>query len=317
MVRELKPVVVHISNWHTNWILEGIFRESAAACALRPTWQIHATSRRDYLRPKVIRGKLNPQVGELNIFTHQQTFFSVIAHNPELIRKTRNRVYFTHFNIGQTLDESQISSLNFCERILVQNKSMQEFLIGFGVSKEIIVRAPGAVNRDFYTCADSFPGKVFVLFSGNFKYRKNPELIARVIAKMSDIDFIIHGLNWDSFPDRILDDLTNIKKINFDLSIQPELMRQASLYVSLSLAEGGPYTVFEALASGTPVVATNTGFCEEFINEANGILLPNPPDLDTVEKSIRLALSMKRNVWNQDLLYGKWQWEDLGRLIYE
>jgi glycosyltransferase involved in cell wall biosynthesis len=194
---------------------------------------------------------------------------------------------------------------------------MEEFLIGLGVSEETIALAPGAVDREIYAPVNSFPDKVFVLFSGNFKYRKNPELIAKVIAKMSDIDFVIHGLHWETFPEDSLNGLTNVRKIDFDLRIQPELMRQASLYVSLSFVEGGPYTILEALASGTPVIATDTGFAAEFITSSKGHLLPNPPDLDSVERSIRNGLNLKAEVWDKDLLDGKWKWEDLGRLIYE
>jgi glycosyltransferase involved in cell wall biosynthesis len=97
---------------------------------------------------------------------------------------------------------------------------------------------------------------------------------------------------------------------------QPHLIRQASLYVSLALIEGGPYPVLEALASGTPVVATDTGFCAEFVNAANGILLPNSPELESVIPAIRQALNLKGMVWDQELLFGKWQWKDLGSVIF-
>jgi len=313
----MKPVVVHISNWHTNWIIGGIFREAAEACALEPAWQIHSTSRRDFLYPRVLKGRFNPQLGELNVYAHQDTYFSVFAHESQKLQITRNRVYFTHLNLGQTLSENQITSLRFCERILVQNVKMEEYLLTAGISKSVIVRVPGAVNRDIYKPIDTIPERGFVLFAGNFKYRKNPDLIAQVIASMPDIDFVIHGQNWEAFPAEFLKGLPNLKRIDFKLKRQPELMRRASLYVSLSLVEGGPYTVLEALASGTPVVATDTGFCAEFINHSNGQLLRNPPNLDLVENSIRQSLKLKKNVWNQDLLKGKWQWKDLGQLIYD
>jgi glycosyltransferase involved in cell wall biosynthesis len=70
------------------------------------------------------------------------------------------------------------------------------------------------------------------------------------------------------------------------------------------------------LASGTPVVATNTGFCEEFVNESNGRLLANEPDLDIVKRAIQQGIELKQSLWDTDLLHGKWQWKDLGALIY-
>jgi len=313
---KVKPVVVHISNWHTKWIIGGIFKEAAEACFLQPYWNIYPTSRKDFLNPHVLKGKISPLKGELNIYAHQDTYFSLFTNNPEQIINSRNRVFFTHFNIGQNPTESQISSLKYCERILVQNESMESYLISAGISEEIVARAPGAVSRERFHPDGAIPHQQFVLFSGNFKYRKNPELIAQVISVMPEVEFVIHGLNWEEFPKELLNGLPNLKRIDFEFKEQPKLMRMASLYVSLAVIEGGPYSVLEALASGTPVVATDTGFCSEFINDANGILLSNPPAFGQIQDSIRAGLKLKESVWNQDLLQGKWQWEDLGNLIF-
>jgi glycosyltransferase involved in cell wall biosynthesis len=74
--------------------------------------------------------------------------------------------------------------------------------------------------------------------------------------------------------------------------------------------------VLEALASGTPVVATNTGFCAEFVNQSNGRLLPNEPDVGIVKRAIQEGIELKESLWDKDLLHDKWQWRDLGELIY-
>lgn len=313
---KVRPVVVHISNWHTKWIIGGIFREAAEAFNLKCYWNVYPTSRREFLNPRVLKAKIFPLEGELNVYAHQDTYFSVYTTNPGQIISSRNRVFFTHFNIGNNPNESQISALKYCERILVQNESMEKYLISVGISKNVIARAPGAVNRNFFYPSHSLPDKEFVLFSGDFKYRKNPDLIARVISSMPDTEFVIHGQNWEIFPSEILNGLPNLKRIDFRLNTQPELIRQASLYVSLAVVEGGPYPVLEALASGTPVVATDTGFCAEFINDLNGYLLPNPVKISQVQESIRKGLKLKESVWDQDLLHGKWQWKDLGRIIF-
>jgi len=316
MGMKMRPVVIHISNWHAKWIIGGIFREAAEASDVQPYWRFYSTSKKDSFHPHVLKGRIFPRQGELNIYAHQDTYFSVFASNPEQITSSRNRVFFTHFNVGQNPSASQISSLRYCERILVQNESMESYLISAGVSKHTVVRAPGAVSREIYKPSKAIPDRQFVLFSGDFKYRKNPDLIAQVICSMPDTDFVIHGQNWAIFPPEIVNGLPNLKRIEFNLKGQPGLMRQASLYVSLAVVEGGPYPVLEALASGTPVVATDTGFCAEFINDTNGILLPNPAELSQVQDSIREGLKLKESVWNQDLLNGKWQWKDLGELIF-
>ncbi len=309
-------VVVHIANWHTKWIIGGIFREAAEAYSLKPVWRIYPTSKKDFLDLKVILSRVHSGIGQLNVYAHQDTYFSVFATIPEQIRHNRNRVYFTHFNQGQILTQEQISALEYCEKILVQNEAMQNYLISKGVSTDKIVRIPGAVNREIFKPVNRIPETRYVLFSGDFKYRKNPDLIAEVITHMPDIDFVIHGKNWKIFSPEFLKVSGNLKCLDFDLRMQAALIREASLYVSLSLVEGGPYPVLEALASGTPVVATDTGFCAEFINSTNGILLPNQPELEIVVDAIRQTCRLKDHTWNQDLLQGNWQWKDLGNLIY-
>jgi len=43
-------------------------------------------------------------------------------------------------------------------------------------------------------------------------------------------------------------------------------MRDASVFLSNSWFVGGPFPVLEALASGMPALATNTGFALDLIN---------------------------------------------------
>lgn len=309
--------MVHISNWHTNWILAAIFRESAQANGIRPAWRVYQTGRKDLINPKVVKGKITNLIGALNVYAHQETYFSIFKKNPSQITSNRNRVYFTHFNEGQSLSQENIHSLMHCEKILVQNDGMKLYLESVGVEKQKIVKIPGAVDRTVYFPGLEPPDREYVLFSGDFKYRKNPELVAQIIQRMPDIDFIIHGKNWQIFPNGFFESMPNVLRLDFDISRQAKLMRSASAFVTLSYIEGGPYSVLEALASGTPVVATDTGFCREFINSSNGILLPNIPDKNEVESSIRTVLKLKKLLWGRDLLNGKWQWRDLGRLIYD
>lgn len=311
-----KPIVVHISSWHTKWVIGGIFREAAEAISLKFSWRIYPTSRNDLLRPEILKSRIFPNFGDLNVYAHQDTYFNSFASDPKVVKKNRNRVFFTHFSESYYLTESQVNSLQYCERIMVQNEYMENHLTKRGVPKNRIKRAPGAVNRLTYQPCKEKPKVSFVLFSGDFKYRKNPGLISQVIENMPGVNFIVHGRNWDIFPSKFLSGYPNLKRLDFNLDNQPNLIRQASLYVSLSLIEGGPYSVLEALASGTPVVATDAGFCSEFISEKNGKLLPNPPDIGLVTSAITNALKMKDAVWDKDLLNGRWQWKDLGEIIY-
>lgn len=59
----------------------------------------------------------------------------------------------------------------------------------------------------------------------------------------------------------------------------PQLLAAADVYVSPSLSEGAPVTLLEAMAAGTPVVATRVGGVPEIINDGeNGLLVPAGDD---------------------------------------
>lgn len=70
----------------------------------------------------------------------------------------------------------------------------------------------------------------------------------------------------------------------------PQLLKLFDLFVSASLKEGMPYTLIEALAAGSPVVATDVIGNRDIIrNEKNGFLVPskNPQKL---EKAMETAI---------------------------
>jgi glycosyltransferase involved in cell wall biosynthesis len=71
----------------------------------------------------------------------------------------------------------------------------------------------------------------------------------------------------------------------------PTLLRQADVFVLPSLYEGLPVSVLEAMAAGTPVVATAVGGTDEAVVAGEtGILVP-PGDPEALAKALREILS--------------------------
>ena len=96
--KNMNSIVVHISSWHTKWIIGGIFREASEACSIKPTWRVYSNSKRDVLNLYVLKSRINPAVGQLNIYAHQDTYFSIFSTMPAQITNTRNRV-FSHISM--------------------------------------------------------------------------------------------------------------------------------------------------------------------------------------------------------------------------
>ncbi len=87
--------------------------------------------------------------------------------------------------------------------------------------------------------------------------------------------------------------------------------------LSLATNEGGPFPILEALASGTPVIATATGFAPDLINPRKGILLPLSPTLSEVTIALQVCREMKQLSWAEDMTHGKLSWDVLGAKLYK
>lgn len=84
----------------------------------------------------------------------------------------------------------------------------------------------------------------------------------------------------------------------------PQLLKLFDLYVSTSLKEGLPYTLLEALAAGTPVVATNVAGNRDVIrNGKNGFLVP-AKETHILAKTMEKALE-DPELCNQYITNGK------------
>ncbi len=52
-----------------------------------------------------------------------------------------------------------------------------------------------------------------------------------------------------------------------------EFYKKAHVYINMSLNEGSPQPVIEAMACGRPVVSTDVGIVPEYVNDQNGLII--------------------------------------------
>lgn len=76
-----------------------------------------------------------------------------------------------------------------------------------------------------------------------------------------------------------------------------EHMRKSKLFVLPSIEEGLGVVLLEALASGTPIVASNVGGIPDVVTETVGKLV-SPGDLDGLDRAISAILSLSVDKWN-------------------
>ena len=211
-----------------------------------------------------------------------------------------------------------IRKIRLCSKVIVQNSSVKKDLVAAGVNGQKILVAFGAVNRDVYQPINTLEDlkSPYAIIVGDCKPRKRPDLLRKVIESLGEIKFLIHGKNWKEqlgYQDRLP---PNLQIRDFELANNPELIRSASAILNVAKIEGGPYPILEALASGTPVASSDSGFASEVVTEESGVIFPIEADVITIKNALLRAMKMKERVALSDLLKGKLSWKEHGLALY-
>ena len=118
------------------------------------------------------------------------------------------------------------------------------------------------------------------------------EVIRRSAAQLPDLHVVLGGPGWDS-------ELAGLRSLGVSVSATgyipkpdlPLLYSALDVYLMTSRVEGGPCTVFEAMACGTPVVATRVGAVPDLIVDGvNGY----STEVDDVDALVAAVVQLDR-----------------------
>jgi glycosyltransferase involved in cell wall biosynthesis len=227
---------------------------------------------------------------------------------------------------------SRISLKYLTNKVIAITPWEFNFLKKYGAKKEKIINIPNGMSNDFFKKIknNNFKKKHrikkhFVLFFGRLNFTKGPEQfveIAKIILKKrKDIDFLIIGPD-EGMKEEVLRRINNEKKIRLIPSIRDrkeiiKMYQSADVYVMPSYREGLPLTLFEAMASGLPIIASPVnGIPYEITNKKNGFLIPYKKNKQFAEK-IELLLDnpqLRKQISNNNKKHSKkYSWN----LIYK
>jgi alpha-1,3-rhamnosyl/mannosyltransferase len=184
--------------------------------------------------------------------------------------------------------------------------SRREIVRDLGVREERVVVTPYGVADRFSrqsaprtTVADS----PVLLFPGAPTKRKNLDLVLRAMAQAPEANalrrarLVISGANADRFPNHVqtIRDLGLETRIDWRGKVpaetMPDLIASADAVVYPSLHEGFGFPALEAMAAGTPVVASNAACLPEVLGD--GALLIDPSNLKAFTDAVDEALTNK------------------------
>jgi glycosyltransferase involved in cell wall biosynthesis len=191
--------------------------------------------------------------------------------------------------------------INKADKIIAVSNAAAEFISYFTNNhKNILVIPNGIKTKEFLPKKKEFDGKT-ILFTGRIVYRKGVhfliEAMSRVIKKKKEAKLIIIGQGYFR---PFIKNLIKIYHLEDNVILKKSLPRnqlkkyyqKANVFTCPSLyGESFGIVVLEAMASCTPVVASNQGGIKEIIRNGKTGLLVKKADIKDLTDKILLLLN--------------------------
>lgn len=177
-------------------------------------------------------------------------------------------------------------------RIICLTQRSRRVLLAEGIGSKRLVHIPHAVDTEKFT-KDVHPyfreqlqlsADSFVLgYAGALTRDKGIDQLLNAIAQLQHRPKLHLLLAGEGADHRYFEQLVKTQKIQnvtflgtIEHEAMPAFMASLDLYVVPSYTETLPTSVLEALATGTPVMATGVGGTAEFLRNELGVVLPHP-----------------------------------------
>ena len=179
------------------------------------------------------------------------------------------------------------SALNHADRITVPSRWLCEYMQEhYDLKPELI---PNGVDTQIFRAVENIQrADKAVLYVGRFLKHKGIFELMEAARMLPEYEFWLAGASATESLE--LPSLRNVKILG--VLTHPELARlysQAAVAVFPSCAENFPMAGLEAMACGTPIVATKLGFSEYVEDGLDGLLI-EPRDIEALVSSIQRLL---------------------------
>jgi len=208
--------------------------------------------------------------------------------------------YF-YYNFAKIMEKMALMKAN--KLIAVSNATKEEFVTSYGIESAKIEVIHNGVDTNFFRKRNArklrerlgIRGQKVLLCVGFMTPRKGVEYLAKALNNL-DNDFILILLGkWESGYRKCFRKYlglieNRVMEIGYvDDQEMPYYYSLADLYVHPSLLEGFGLPLTEAMACGTPVVATRVGAVPEVVGDC-GVLVP-PRNADILAKAVNTLLT--------------------------
>lgn len=199
-----------------------------------------------------------------------------------------------------------------------------EIIKKIGIDEQKIVELPSGVEEDVLASKILSTQKpIKFLYLGRYERRKGIEEINTAICKLGQ------GFS-DQASFNFIGSIPESKQINLnhvhyhgevrDKLILKELIQQNDVLLCPSYSEGMPNVIFEAMANGLTVIATDVGATSVIVNNQNGFLLQTGTSdqlIQTIKKVCSLSPSDldAKKTKSLELIKNDFVWQNLGKKL--
>src|SRR3989344_3946688 len=230
-----------------------------------------------YLLPKLLKEK--PDIIHSHLFAHPHFVLSAIAskilkvphiHTTHCPWSDAPRSLIGNFGILISYNTLSRLALKSSSKVIIITPWENKFVRKYGARKKQIINIPNGMSRDFFKKIknNDIKNKLkikgpIVLFLGRLNFTKSPDNFVRiahlVLKERPNTTFIILGPD-EGLRNKVKELIGNEKRIILlpetrDRKEIIKLYQSADIYVLPSYREGLPLTLFEAMASGLPIIA--------------------------------------------------------------
>ena len=169
-------------------------------------------------------------------------------------------------------------------------------------AKQITLIKTTTLNeQSFFKRDDTCKGEIInLLYTGRINFQKGLRELVEATAELNKkYNIKLHLVGWEDGEKPVFQ--MHLNEMASDLKIQDKVLfhgkqkigpqlnhfyRTSDIYIIPSYHEGFPRTIWEAMASSLPVVATSVGSIPYYLNNKQDVYIIEPRDKDCIVKAI-------------------------------
>jgi len=204
------------------------------------------------------------------------------------------------FKYKRAIERSVVTNAD--HTIVMNERTKQEYQ---PISNDISIVTLGVQECSFFDPEQRVEQPV-ILFVGRFDRNKRPEILIDALKQIEEDEWELHYVGSgprEGYVRELANNSPNSEQVRFHGHLPRsqvlERMRTASIFVLPSEFENCPNVIVEAMASGCPVIASDTMGAQQLITDGKTGLLFDKHDGEALQKSLRQLIQdedRRRNI---------------------